>query len=64
MGRADVVRSTGLIVRTLGRLEQFGYIRPVPGTPHLVEVRTKIPPLSRSHVAHLPLDLQADAPSV
>ena len=64
MGRADVVRSTGQIVRTLGRLEQFGYIRPVPGQPHIVEVRTKIPPLSRSHVAHLPLDLQADAPSV
>jgi hypothetical protein len=64
MGRADVVRSTGQLVRTLGRLEQFGYIRSVPGQPQIVEVRTKIPPLSRSHVEHLPADLQADAPSV
>ena len=64
MGRAEVVRSTGQLVRTLRRLEQFGYLRAVPGQPQIVEVRTKIPPLSRSHVAHLPADLQADAPSV
>jgi hypothetical protein len=63
-GRADVVRSTGLLVRTLGRLERFGYIRQVPGQPRIVEVRTKIPPLSRCHVDQLPADLQADAPSV
>jgi hypothetical protein len=63
-GRADVVRSTGLLVRTLCRLERFGLIRQVPGQSHIVEVRTKIPPLSRCHVAQLPADLQADAPSV
>jgi hypothetical protein len=64
MGRAEVVRSTGQLVRTLRRLEQFGYLRQVPGQPQIVEVRTKIPPLSRNHVAQLPADLQADAPAV
>jgi hypothetical protein len=64
MGRADLVRSTGQLVRTLRRLEQFGYLRQVSGQPQIVEVRTKIPPLSRNHVAHLPADLQAEAPAV
>jgi hypothetical protein len=63
-GRADVVRSTGLLVRTLARLERFGYLRQVSGQPHIVEVRTKIPPLSRCHIDQLPADMQADAPSV
>jgi hypothetical protein len=46
IGHADKVRSTGLLVRTLGRLQQFSYLRQQVGYPQVCEIRTQIPPLS------------------
>jgi hypothetical protein len=64
LGRADKVRSTGLLVRTLGRLQQSGYLRHPVGHPQVCGIRTQIPPLSRRDVEDLPADLQAEAPTV
>jgi hypothetical protein len=64
LGHADKIRSTGLLVRTLGRLQHFAYLRQPVGYPQVCEIRTQIPPLSRRDVEHLPAGLQAEAPSV
>ena len=46
------------------RLSMFGYLRQPVGHPDVYEVRTRIPPLARRHVARLPIALQAKAPQV
>ncbi|MGH9136628.1 MAG: hypothetical protein ACRD0G_06225 [Acidimicrobiales bacterium] len=66
---ADLAHSCGvgrnenssLLRRSLLRLELFGYLRFRGGR---CEVRTKVPPLSHRHVAHLPAYLQAVAPAL
>jgi hypothetical protein len=42
----------GLLVRSLNRLEHFGYLR--HHCSGRCEIRTKIPPLSHRHIAQLP----------
>jgi len=59
-GMGLAVRGTGLLIRTLARIEHFGFLH--HGGDGRCEIRSQVPLLSHRHVAQLPIELQIIAP--